>query len=220
MALSIKFLRLISPSPQLCNVKHQEKPSQAPSCVSQIACWNHTSSSAVLRTRKSPEKRKNLHRVAERTAEATGASRKIASLIRTEFDAEGRNYSSGKHVSLEKSMEVPPQFCSLMRQVVRKILLQKRCVSTIDNVFSRLRLLEVKDVNLKLFPGAEMPPQESLVWKYSRVTIYRFMNSVGFICGDRTSHYERAKSQADFMSMRDNYLDWISKYREPGYRIQ
>ena len=130
------------------------------------------------------KKRKNLHRGDERTAEAIRASRKIVFLIRTEDDEESWNYSYGQHVSFARSMQVHQQFCSLIRQIVREILLQKRCVPIIDNVFSKLLQLQVKDVeNLNLFPGAKMPPQKSLVCKCSRVSLYLFMNSIGYIYG-------------------------------------
>ena len=45
------------------------------------------------------------------------------------------------------------------------------------------------------------------------------MESIGFIDGDRISQYEHTKSRTEIMSMRDNYLDWMSKYRESRYRI-
>ena len=64
-----------------------------------------------------------------------------------------------------------------------------------------------------------MPSDDSLVWPWSRTTLYRFMKSTGFVYGDRLSHYEHTKRRADIVSMRDNYLDWIAKYRTEGYRI-
>ena len=45
------------------------------------------------------------------------------------------------------------------------------------------------------------------------------MKSNGFIYGDKISHYEYTKNWADVIIMRNNYLDWISQYREEGYRI-
>ena len=109
-----------------------------------LRVYDKSHAEIILRVRQYSElerdqkKRKNLHRVVERTAEATGASRKVVSLIRTEDDIEGWSYSPGQHVSFERKMVVPPQFCSLVRQVVREIFLQEKCVPAIENVFSRL----------------------------------------------------------------------------------
>ena len=45
------------------------------------------------------------------------------------------------------------------------------------------------------------------------------MKSIGFIYGDKVSHYERTKEREDIVKMSDDYLDWIEQYREEGYTI-
>ena len=45
------------------------------------------------------------------------------------------------------------------------------------------------------------------------------MKSIGFIYDDRISHYEHTKQRPDIVTMRDNYLEWIQKYRDEGYNI-
>ena len=73
--------------------------------------------------------------------------------------------------------------------------------------------------HLSLFTGAEIPTPDSKVWVWSRSTLYRFMRSIGFIYGDKLSHYGHTKEREDIAKMRDDYLYWIEQYREEGYTI-
>ena len=45
------------------------------------------------------------------------------------------------------------------------------------------------------------------------------MKSICFIYGERVSHYEHTETIEDVVKMRNNYLTWIDKYRQEGYRI-
>ena len=45
------------------------------------------------------------------------------------------------------------------------------------------------------------------------------MKSIGFIYGEKVSHYEHTKQREDIVETRDDYLDWIEQYREAGYTI-
>ena len=45
------------------------------------------------------------------------------------------------------------------------------------------------------------------------------MKRIGLVYEDRITHYEHTKSREDIIKMRDDYLDWITKYREERRRI-
>ena len=45
------------------------------------------------------------------------------------------------------------------------------------------------------------------------------MKRIGLVYEDWITHYEHAKNREDIIKMRDNYLDWIAKYRKEGRRI-
>lgn len=40
-----------------------------------------------------------------------------------------------------------------------------------------------------------------------------------FVYSDHVSHYKYTKTKEDIVDMRDNYLDWVKKYRDIGYEI-
>ena len=45
------------------------------------------------------------------------------------------------------------------------------------------------------------------------------MQSIGFIYDDRAIRYEHTKQHPYIVTMRDNYLEWIQKFRDEGYKI-
>ena len=45
------------------------------------------------------------------------------------------------------------------------------------------------------------------------------MKRIGFVYEDRATHYEHTRNRVDIIKMRDNYLDWIRKYREERCRV-
>ena len=45
------------------------------------------------------------------------------------------------------------------------------------------------------------------------------MKTIGFVYGEKVTNYEYTRNRVDVISMRDNYLHWISHYRENKYRI-
>lgn len=84
--------------------------------------------------------------------------------------------------------------------------------------FLKLPELHVSDIHhLKLFENEEVPEDSESVWKWSRSTLYRFMKRHGFVHEDQITHYKCTKSRSDIVSMRDNYFEWIAKYRDSGY---
>ena len=45
------------------------------------------------------------------------------------------------------------------------------------------------------------------------------MKRIGFVYEERVTHYEHTRNREDIIKMRDDYLDWIRKYREEGRRV-
>ena len=159
------------------------------------------------------QQRIHVNKVVERTAAATGASRNIIARIRNDEDVRNWKYNAGESLSIKRLGEVPKNYCSVIRQIVRDLLLEKIQVPTIDIVFERISQLKVGDVdNHNFFTSNEIPDQDEYIWKWSRSTLYNFMKSVGFVYEDKLSHYEHTKSRADVVAMRDNYLEWIHQY--------
>ena len=126
----------------------------------------------------------------------------------------------GVPITVSPTQTIPENFSSVVRHTIRDIYLEGNKVPTLNHILERLKQKKVRDFeHLNLFHGNEMPNPDSKIWIWGRSTLHRFMKSIGFIYGEKISHYEYTKNRADVISMRDNYLDWISKYREEGYRI-
>lgn len=180
----------------------------------------------ILRVRRFFEEEKsrgksiNLNSLLDRTAEATGFSRAIIAKIKTEEDIENWKYEDGEPIKYRTESQVPDNFIALVRYAVREVILEKSVNLTIDSVLKKLQSLSFGDVEqLYLFEDYEIPDSEEVAWKWSRATLHRFMTKHGFIHDDQISHYEHTKSRSDVVSMRDDYLEWINKYRELGYNI-
>lgn len=140
--------------------------------------------------------------------------------IRTEEDVNNWKYEDGEKVKLAKQSEVSESYQSLLRYAVREFILEKIKYPTIDSVLKKLESITVAEVeHLNLFEADDIPESYEVVWKWGRTTLYRFMKIHGFIFEDQVTHYEYTKTRQDIVSMRDNYLEWICKYRSEGYNI-
>lgn len=73
--------------------------------------------------------------------------------------------------------------------------------------------------HLNLFEEDVVPDPDSLIWTWSRSTLFRFMTRIGFLYGEQVSHYERRKTRSDIVAMGDDYLEWVQKYRDEVYEI-
>ena len=74
-------------------------------------------------------------------------------------------------------------------------------------------------VQHNLFEDDFVPGKEEKIWTWGRNTLYRCMQSIIFIYDERTSHYEHTKKRPDIVITRDNYIEWIEKYRNEEYNI-
>lgn len=164
-------------------------------------------------------KRINLNKVLERTVAATGIGRTICSRIQTEDDVTNWPHEDGAKLKYNTESSVPDSYISIVRQVVRDIIVEKETYPTIREVQRRLCELKVEDVMAVNIFENETPPPDSKVWTWSRATLHRFLQASGFVFDDKITHYEYTKQREDVVSMRDNYLEWISSYREKGYEV-
>lgn len=187
---------------------------------------SRTQAAIILRVRNYFEEEKrvgkaiNVNKLLERTAEATGFSRSVVGQIETYEDVENWKYDEGDVILFKREQIVPENFASLVRYAIREVVLEKKRNLTIDDVLEKLKSITAEEVDhLNLFPGEEIPDRTEIIWKWSRSTLYRFMIKLGFMHDDRVTHYEYTKSRKDIASMRDDYLEWITKYRKEGYSI-
>lgn len=161
----------------------------------------------------------NVNQVLARTARATGIGKTLVAKIKTQSDVDEWPMESGQNVTCKQPFSVPENYVVLVRKVIREILLEKKKVPSIDEVFNRISELTVSDVqSLNLFEE-NVPEEDEQVWIWGRTTLYRFMLRSGFAYENKVSHYEYTKNREDVVSMRDNYLEWIQKYRDNGYSI-
>lgn len=122
-------------------------------------------------------------------------------------------------VVCEQPFSVPDNYVAVVRKIVREILLEKTQVPTVDEVFSSICALKVSDVeSLNLF-DEDLPELDEKILYWSRSTLYRFIIRSGFAYNERVSHYEYTKTREYVVVMRDNYLEWIYKYRNKSYQI-
>ena len=182
-----------------------------------VRAYDQSHLEIVLRVRqffeneRTQHRRINLNNVVERTSAATGVNKNLVCKIRTIEDVLNWKKKPGVSVKVPQTHQIPDNFCSVIRQVVRDICLERERVPTLDRILEKLREKTVQDFeHLNLFHDGDIPSSESPIWIWSRTSLYRFMKSTGFIYGDRVSHYEYIKNRADVISIRDNYLDWIS----------
>ena len=100
------------------------------------------------------------------------------------------------------------------------MFLEKKRQSTIDLIYEKIIQATVKDVEyLNLFDGSDIPIPESLVWIWSRSTVYRFMKPIYFPYEDKLSHYQHTRDRKDIVKINDDYLEWLDYCREQGYQI-
>lgn len=93
--------------------------------------------------------------------------------------------------------------------------MEKKQLPIVDSVYERVSQLTANDVeHLNLFEGDVVPDSDAAIWPWSRSSLYRFMTRIGFIYEEQVSHYERSKTRADIVAMRDDYLEWVEKYRQ------
>ena len=141
-------------------------------------------------------KRIHVQKVVERTCAATGVSHNLVTRIRSQEDIDSWSMAPGESVSVIQPNRVPDSYAVLVRQTVRNIFLEKEKVPTLDSIFQRLTsLTSVKMEHLHLCTGEDFSPLNRTVWTWSRSTLHRYLKSIGFIHGEKPSHYEIAKTR-------------------------
>ena len=191
-----------------------------------IRKYDKSHAQIILRVREYFEKEKtagkriDVQHVVARTAAATGANQNIIVKIRTQEDVNNWEYAAGAALKYNSCRLVPENYKALIRRVLRELYSEKKKVPTIDMIFQRLARTTAADVqDLNIFAGETILPLDSSIWLWSRATLHRFMVSNGFVHGERVSHYEYTKNREDVVRMRSDYLQWVQKYRNEGYRV-
>ena len=166
----------------------------------------------VLRVRNYFEEEKkgnkiSANKVVERTIAATKISKNIISKIKTSDDI--LSFPNDSTIIRERKSKVPEIFISIIRKIITEIVIKEKTSPKIVKIYIKLSTQEYEYV---LF-------QERPEWNWSMETMRRFMNNNGFCYKNRKTHYEFSREREDIMLMRDNYLEWIEKYRNEGYII-
>lgn len=157
--------------------------------------------------------------VAKTTAAATGVSRATVFKIGGQEDVDNWALEHGSKLRYNSKMVVPDNFAAVIRKIVRDIFLEKERVPTIDSVFERIKQYTVQDIQDCNLDSMEVVDEDMEVWKWSRATLHRYMQKIGFVYKNRVSYYQHTKERQDVVAMRDNYLEWIQYYRENNYEI-
>ena len=161
----------------------------------------------------------NLKKIVEQTAPATGASRSIVCKIKKEREVENWRFKAGETLQVSQKYVVPNKFSIIVRQIIRYIFLAKK-LPTVDHIYEKICNLKVEDVfHLNLFEGDELPDSARNIWVLPRSTLCRFMKRIGFVYEDCVTCCEHTRNREGTIKMRDDYLDWIRKYREEERRV-
>ena len=132
-----------------------------------------------------------MDKVIQRTVEATGFCKNVASKIRLEKVVTNWNFKDADSVRRNRSTNVPENYESAVCQVIRDLFLEKKKVPTLDNILTKLNSLNASDVvQHNLFNDQLAPLEEELIWPWGRSTPYRYMQYIGFIynCGQNNSY--------------------------------
>ena len=151
-------------------------------------------------------RRTSINQVVQRTMEATGAVKRIICQLQSQSDVDKWKYEDNHTEQRQRSMTVPVSWASTVRQIIRDMYLEEQIMPTIQCVYERITS-----------PSAHA--SEGTNWKWCKETLYNFMLHTGYSFEKRQSHYEYTKERDDIICMRENYLDWINRYRNEGYRI-
>ena len=146
-------------------------------------------------------KRIDLDLVTDRVMQATKLGRNTVCKISTQCDVE--KFKVTPTDTRNREMVVADEFVTLIRQTLRTLIIQQERMPTLTNIMEIL----------------QSPPRGTIEWKHSRTTLYKFMQQTGFKFSHCKSHYDYTRERPDVMTMRENYLLWLSKYRQEGYEI-
>eukprot|EP00172_Hildenbrandia_rubra_P002716 Plantae.Rhodophyta-Hildenbrandia_rubra.ctg379.p1 GENE.Plantae.Rhodophyta-Hildenbrandia_rubra.ctg379~~Plantae.Rhodophyta-Hildenbrandia_rubra.ctg379.p1 ORF type:complete len:337 (+),score=33.89 Plantae.Rhodophyta-Hildenbrandia_rubra.ctg379:1455-2465(+) len=81
---------------------------------------------------------------------------------------------------------------------------KKKVMPTVANIFKRLK---------------EGTRARSTAWKWSKVTLYRYMLQIGFTFGRGKTYYEHVTERPDIRQQRSAFIRWVRHYRSEGYEI-
>ena len=119
-----------------------------------VRAYDQSHLEIVLRVRqffeneRTQHRRINLNNVVERTSAATGVNKNLVCKIRTIEDVLNWKKKPGVSVKVPQTPQIPDNFCSVIRQVVRDIYLESECVPALDQILEKLRERQCKTLNI------------------------------------------------------------------------
>ncbi len=99
-------------------------------------------------TERTQHQRINLNNVVKRKSAATGVNKNLVCKTRTIEDVLNWKKKSGVSVKVTQTHQIPDNFCSVIRQVVRDIYLESECVPALDQILEKLRERQCKTLNI------------------------------------------------------------------------
>ena len=161
-----------------------------------------------------------MDKVIQITVDATGFYKSIGSKISSETVVTNWKFQDAENVKRNRSMGVSEKCESIVRQNNCDLSLETKKVTSLDNTLTKLKSLNVSDVvHHNLYDGQFVLAEEESIWPRGRATLDKHIQYIGFIYDDRISDYEHTKQRLDIVTMRDNYFEWIQKYRDEEYNI-
>ena len=85
-----------------------------------------------------------------------------------------------------RGMNVPERYECIVHQVIRDLFLEKKQAPTLDNILLKLKSLTVLDViHHSLFKDQPVLDDDHKIWPWSRSTLHRYTQSIGFVYDDQ-----------------------------------
>ena len=152
------------------------------------------------------DRRKNLKNPVLRAIEATGVSRKIICLLKSQLDVDKWENEEDHTEHRQRQMDLPLEWWGIVRGIIRDMFLYKTKTS-VTRIYESLTC-------------SEAPRLQGAAWTWSRSALHRFTGCIGYCFNDRKTHYEYTKERTDVVCMRENYLEWIKKYRNEEFSMK
>ena len=147
-------------------------------------------------------------KVIEKTCKATGFSKSVICRVKTLEDV--GNFPKDGIITRKRNTAVPPVFGPIIRLLIRDMIVDDKKIPTLKLIHSRLAA-----GHFDIIESLDHKPE----FEWSISTLRRFMTQNGFEYGARPDHYSYTRGRSDITAMRDDYLEWVEKYRRGGYRI-
>lgn len=148
-----------------------------------------------------------LHRVVQRTVDATGVSERTVRRVAEEGHA-NRLPGGGEAPTRTSPRRIPPEELARARAAVYAQY-ENRSIPTLD---STLAYLQTEAVVLSWSPSPSM-------YAWTRTTLFRALQDIGFSFTRGPNHYDVAREKPSIVAQRDSFLASIKQYRDSGRTV-